>query len=249
MVKRYAFTLIEVILALIIISITVLSVPMIIQVNAASTQGSVTQEAVFAASAKLLQTLSFPWDENAVNPALAAEGADTLAGVVNIPANGDTATSLAVDRLGFISRQTRRDNLGVFVNTTNIGDDNANPLVRGIDDFNNDVSTTNNAVTTAGSVIDVAASYKDNYTITTTVGYVNDHLGTAGNIDYNTSNPLAANSFVLSNAVTANPTNLRLVRIDITGRDEDNDGNPDLLTSLFAYAANIGETRPYKRSY
>lgn len=249
MVRRYAFTLIEVILALIIISITVLSVPMIIQVNAASTRGSVTQEAVFAASAKILQTLSFPWDENAVNPELVAEGADTLAGVVNIPANGDTAASLAVDRVGFVNRQTRRDNLGALVNTTNIGNDNANVLVRGIDDFNGVVSTTTNAVVTVGSVIDVAEGYKDNYAMTTTVGYVNDQAGAAGNINYNTPNPFAVNTFILSNVVTANATNLRLVRIDITGRDEDNDGNPDLLTSLFAYAANIGETRPYKRSY
>ena len=249
MVKHYAFTLIEVILALIIISITVLSVPMIIQINAASTQGSITQEAVYGASAKLLQTLSFPWDENAVNPELAAEGADTLAGVVNIAANADTAASLAVDRVGLISRQTRRNNLGALVNTTNIGNDNVNPLVVGIDDFNNVASTTANAIATAGSAVNVAEGYKDNYTMNTTVGYVNDHAGTAANIDYNTPNPFAVNTFVLSNAVTANPTNLRMVQVDIFGRDDDNDGNPDLLTSLFAYAANIGETRPYKRSY
>lgn len=254
MVRRSAFTLIEVILALVIIAITVLTVPMIIQVNVASTQGSLNQEGVFAASAKLLQTLSFPWDENATNAALAVEGADVLAGVVKVTSNANTSTSFDVnitnDRPGLISRRTRRDGFGREINVSNIGNDNPSVLVRGIDDFNGQGSNVANDKGLAGVVNDTAAGYKANYTMTTSVSYVNDEMNSAGGtISYNTPEPLAANTFVLSNTSVAGPTNLRMVSISIFGRDDDNDGNPDLISILNAYAANIGETKPYKRRY
>lgn len=254
MVRRSAFTLIEVILALVIIGITVLTVPMIIQVNTASTQGSLNQEGIFAASAKLLQTLSFPWDENATNTELAAEGADVLAGVVKVTPNVNTSSSFDVNstnRPGLISRQTRRDGFGIAVDVSNIGNDNPNGLVVGIDDFNGQASNVANDKGLAGAVVvDAAAGYKANYTMTTAVNYIDDQINSAGGtINYNTPNPLVANTFVLSNTPVAGPTNLRMVSISIFGRDDDNDGNPDLISVLNAYAANIGETKPYKRRY
>ncbi|MDD5158922.1 MAG: prepilin-type N-terminal cleavage/methylation domain-containing protein [Sulfuricurvum sp.] len=255
MVRRSAFTLIEVILALVIIGITVLTVPMIIQVNTASTQGSLNQEGIFAASAKLLQTLSFPWDENANNAELAAEGADVLAGVVKVTANANTSPTFDVtnanNRPGLISRQTRRDGFGIAVDVSNIGNDNPSLLVRGIDDFNGQASNVANDKGLAGAVVvDAAAGYKANYTMTTAVNYIDDQINSAGGtINYNTPNPLVANTFVLSNTPVAGPTNLRMVSISIFGRDDDNDGNPDLISVLNAYAANIGETKPYKRRY
>ncbi|MDD5118438.1 MAG: hypothetical protein PHP90_07605 [Sulfuricurvum sp.] len=228
--------------------------PMIIQVNAKNTEGSLNQEAVFAASAKLLQTLSFPWDENATNAELAAEGADVMAGVVNIPQSADTAPALDVtplkDRPEFVSRKTRRDGFGQEINVSNIGNDNLSVLVRGIDDFNGQVSDLANDKNISGAVIDTAAGYKANYTMLTTVSYVSDQLDAAGGtIDYSAVNPFGANTFVLSNVPVARPTNLRMVSITIRGRDEDNDGNPDVISILNAYAANIGETKPFKRRY
>lgn len=248
MVRRHAFTLIEVLLALIIIGITVLTVPMIIQVNAKSTEGSLEQEAVFNASAKLLQTLSFPWDENATNAELAGEGADVLAGVVNIPQNGDTAPSLDVtlikDRPGLVSRKTRRDGFGQEVDVSNLGNDNPSVLVQGIDDFNGQASNVLNDKGINSAVIDTAAGYKTDYTMTTTVSYVSDQLDTAGGtIDYSTPTPFAGNTFVLSNVPVAGPTNLRMVSISIFGQ------NGNLISVLNAYAANIGETKPFKRRY
>ena len=66
MVTRYAFTMIELIFAIVIISIAVLSLPMMNQVIAKNTEGSIVQEAIFAASAELNQVLSFNWDENSI---------------------------------------------------------------------------------------------------------------------------------------------------------------------------------------
>lgn len=75
MVRRSAFTMIELIFAIVIIAISVLSLPMINQVVAKNMEGSIAQEAIFAASAELNQVVSYYWDENSM------EGAATLSRV------------------------------------------------------------------------------------------------------------------------------------------------------------------------
>ncbi|PHQ90775.1 MAG: hypothetical protein COB42_04550 [Sulfurimonas sp.] len=66
MVRRFAFTMIELIFAIVIISISVLSLPMMNQVISDNIEGSITQEAIFAASAELNQIISYHWDENSL---------------------------------------------------------------------------------------------------------------------------------------------------------------------------------------
>lgn len=66
MVNRLAFTLIELIFAIVIIGISVISLPMMSQVIAKNTKGSMVQEAIYAASAELNQVVSYNWDENSI---------------------------------------------------------------------------------------------------------------------------------------------------------------------------------------
>lgn len=237
MVKRQAFTLIELIFAIVIVAIIVLSIPMMTQATSKSSEGSISQEAVFAASAKLMQTLSFPWDENSSDIEQMLEGATVLSGVVKIP--GGTASldfNDTVCRPGLIARRCRTDEQGREVNVSNMGNDYTNFLIRGLDDSN------------ATSTIIAASSegYKNRYTLVTTIGYVSDSEDSGMNeIDYNATNPFGANSFVFSDANITAPTNLRLVTVSIykTG---------DLVTPvsvLRAYGANIGEIKPTKRTY
>lgn len=237
MVKRQAFTLIELIFAIVIVAIIVLSIPMMTQATSKSSEGSISQEAVFAASAKLMQTLSFPWDENSSDIEQMLEGATVLSGVVKIP--GGTASldfNDTVCRPGLIARRCRTDEQGREVNVSNMGNDYTNFLIRGLDDSN-------------GTSTIIAASsegYKNRYTLITTIGYVSDSEDSGMNeIDYNASNPFGGNSFVFSDVNITAPTNLRLVTVSIykTG---------DLVTPvsvLRAYGANIGEIKPTKRTY
>lgn len=237
MVKRQAFTLIELIFAIVIVAIIVLSIPMMTQATSKSSEGSISQEAVFAASAKLMQTLSFPWDENSSDIEQMLEGATVLSGVVKIP--GGTASldfNDTVCRPGLIARRCRTDEQGREVNVSNLGNDYTNFLIRGLDDSNG----------TSTIIATSSEGYKNRYTLVTTIGYVSDSEDSGMNeIDYNASNPFGGNSFVFSDANITTPTNLRLVTVSIykTG---------DLVTPvsvLRAYGANIGEIKPTKRTY
>jgi prepilin-type N-terminal cleavage/methylation domain-containing protein len=237
-VKRKGFTLIELIFAIVIVAIIVLSIPMMNLINAKATEGSITQEAVFASSAKLMQTLSFPWDENSSDIEQIMEGATVLSGVVKIP-NGTTSLDFnnTVCRPGLIARRCRIDQNGWEVNVSELGNDYTSPLVRGLDDANGTFAMVNNATSSEG--------YKNQYSMTVDVAYVSDNTDSAGGaIDYNASIPFG-NYFVFSNTVSANKTNLRLITIS-TFRPDDAI-NP--VTVLRAYGANIGEIKPYRRTY
>lgn len=66
MVRRYAFTMIELIFSIVIIAISVLSLPMLSQVINSNIERNLVQEAIFAASAELNQVISYAWDENSM---------------------------------------------------------------------------------------------------------------------------------------------------------------------------------------
>lgn len=64
MVKRAAFTLIELIFAIIIIAISVMSLPTMIQSVSDGIESNLVQEAIFAASTELNQAITGNWDAN-----------------------------------------------------------------------------------------------------------------------------------------------------------------------------------------
>jgi len=62
--KRSAFTMIELVFAIVIIAIAVLALPTMNQITSKGIEGNIVQEAIFAASAQLNQAVSYKWDEN-----------------------------------------------------------------------------------------------------------------------------------------------------------------------------------------
>ncbi len=64
--KRFAFTMIELIFAIVIIAISVLSLPIMIGVINKGVENSLAQEAIFAASAELMGSSAGYWDENSM---------------------------------------------------------------------------------------------------------------------------------------------------------------------------------------
>lgn len=83
MVRRSAFTLIELLFAIIIIGISVISLPMMNQVIEKGISANIVQEAIFAASTKLNEATAAHWDENSFE----ANETTTLARVIDIPLN------------------------------------------------------------------------------------------------------------------------------------------------------------------
>jgi prepilin-type N-terminal cleavage/methylation domain-containing protein len=62
--QKSAFTMIELIFAIVIIAISVMSLPMMTQINASGIEKGYVQEAIFASSAEIHQALSHRWDAN-----------------------------------------------------------------------------------------------------------------------------------------------------------------------------------------
>jgi len=96
--KRKAFTLIELIFAIVIIAISVLSLPMMIQVISKGIENNLIQEAVFAASAQLNEATTYTWDEFSTEDSNISE----LSRVVNTNTDGCT---VAGNRPGNINRE------------------------------------------------------------------------------------------------------------------------------------------------
>jgi len=63
-VRRSAFTLIELVFAIVVIAIAVLSLPMMNDVTSKGIENNIVQEAIFAASTELNQDVTYFWDEN-----------------------------------------------------------------------------------------------------------------------------------------------------------------------------------------
>lgn len=63
---RFAFTMIELIFAIVIISIAVITLPMMAQITSKGIEDNIAQEAIFAASAELMGATSYYWDLNSM---------------------------------------------------------------------------------------------------------------------------------------------------------------------------------------
>lgn len=150
MVRRAAFTLIELIFAIVIIAITVVSLPMMNQAVSKGIDGNLVQEVIFAATTKLNDALTANWDENSIEPT----ASDSYARVI------DTTLTCDANRLrpGHINQSLHRRCLDTTVGAAN---SNTNNAVDALEDMEkSDEELFINA--TSGS----ASGYKDTYTYT-----------------------------------------------------------------------------------
>ena len=63
---RFAFTMIELIFAIVVISIAVITLPMMAQMTSKGIEENIVQEAIFAASAELMGATGYYWDANSM---------------------------------------------------------------------------------------------------------------------------------------------------------------------------------------
>ncbi len=99
--SKYGFTLIELIFAIVIIGITVVSLPMMSQVISKGVDENLKQEAIFAASAELMNALGGYWDERSMEDANKSD----LARVIDIDSDCNATTRL---RPGHINQKYHR---------------------------------------------------------------------------------------------------------------------------------------------
>ena len=222
--------MIELIFAIVIIGITVISLPMMTQATSKGIENSIVQEAVFAAAAELNQAVTYHWDENSME----VNATDSLARVIEVAANDcdDNASSPNYRRRpGHITQDKHRRCLES--NWSLIGPSaepfTPDPGEASLSDYDDldDLHGTNTQIyveagsTTPGGVFD-STGYKQDYNATVTVEYA------------------------AFGDTTKAEKNIKRITVYIT-----NETNPitNPITKLVTYSANIGEVDYYKRSY
>ncbi|MDA3909293.1 MAG: prepilin-type N-terminal cleavage/methylation domain-containing protein [Sulfurimonas sp.] len=85
---RSAFTMIELIFAIVIIAVSVMSLPMMTQVTSSAIEGNLVQEAIFASVAEINMATTYVWDENSLIDDNESSTVDNdLSSVLNLTAN------------------------------------------------------------------------------------------------------------------------------------------------------------------
>jgi len=112
--KKLAFTMIELIFAIVIIGISVLSLPMMSQVTQRGIESNLVQEAIFAASSELMGATAGYWDENSMQDFNLSH----ISRVIDIDNDCDSTTSL---RPGHINQPYHRRCLDDLTTSANNG--------------------------------------------------------------------------------------------------------------------------------
>lgn len=231
--------MIELIFALVIMSIVFISLPMILVNNQNSLEDNLVQESIFLASSKMSQVLTFKWDDNSSSPGLGTLSTSDVIDVTNgAPALDRNSSEF---RIGHFQEDKHR-RMSPQLNATRsatavLGREVAN-VYDDIDDFHG-----------GGSVSIIAATgatgYKKQYRADVNVTYVNDN-------NFINATSYASNSidFVLSpNPAAAATTNIKMVSASISQEDPASATGWKQTLLLRAFVANIGETDYFKRRY
>lgn len=171
LVSKSAFSMIELIFAIVIIGITVISLPMVNQVISQSTESNLVQEAIFASSTEINQILSYRWDESSI------QNNDILSKV--IWADSSDCNSSTKLRPGHINAPLHRkcldNNATAITAAANLGLDTGESTTADsddIDDFNGDAKSIFIDNSGGGTIVS-SKGYKKDYNSTVTVSYAN----------------------------------------------------------------------------
>ncbi|MCF6339808.1 MAG: prepilin-type N-terminal cleavage/methylation domain-containing protein [Sulfurimonas sp.] len=166
---KAAFTMIELIFAIVIIAIAVLSLPMITRVTSEAIDDNLVQEAIFAGAAELMSASAGYWDENSMQDI----NISFISRVIDISGDCNLTTNL---RPGHIAQPLHRRCLD---NPATPANDAAGGLVIDL----NDAAKNGNLYT---NVTTNAAGYKETYNsviTVTTIGNVKTITSTISNLD------------------------------------------------------------------
>ena len=229
---RPAIAMIELIFAIVVMGITMLSAPLILNMSIQSSNTAMQQESIAAAASELSLILTHPWDEG--------NTLDTTGyGILRV-SNGDGDLN-ATNRL----RYDRRFNFttpGLEANASlpdTFGNGSDSIADNDIDDFHGTARTITLYSNSEVSILsDNEGEYLKNqdgtsglFTINTTVSYGDDNATyTSGNIVF--SNPFKP-------AVGNTSTNIKLIQVSLTNDTGALEHNQTV--SLSAFACNIGD--------
>lgn len=162
--NRFAFTMIELIFAIVIIAISVLSLPVMSQINSRGMENSIVQEAIFAASTELMGASAGYWDFNSMEDSNLSD----MSRVIDVSISGvqtcvdDNTSDRHRLRPGHIAQPFHR----MCVNSTS-GDIN-NTTNSDFPNLNNAAHSTNDIfISTATDATGYKETYKSSLSVTT----------------------------------------------------------------------------------
>lgn len=235
---RPAIAMIELIFAIVIIGIVLLSAPQLVSTSTQSGYVAVQQEAINEAATRLNLILGFNWDENNTNETflptvLRTTNGDSLLEQVDVNTSRRAGTPTQSYRSFF-----RSD--GAVLNASAIGQDGGD--LDDMDDFND--------VTGLTSIENSESDYIETITvrITSNVSYGSDAL--TGGVGDTYTDPQGNNAIVYSpdfNSTATPTTNIKFisVRLESNGTSSEMDKN----ITLNAFSANIGAYDLEERVY
>jgi hypothetical protein len=213
--------MIELIFAIVLIAVVMLTIPTMIQVNNKALEGNAAQEAIFLVSSVLSEATTQLWDASSVD----ADGTTVrLSKVLDVNGTGDAAYDRwdQTDGELDVNSTVRKGGLEQDLHRMFFSAETRPEQAAGA------------AVTLPGSFNAAATGtqlgLKTQYTITATRVYVDD----------NTTN------FVFSTANAGKQTNIKMTLVEINATV---DGTPTVISRLRAYTCNIGEIDYAKRRF
>ena len=220
--KRFAFTMIELIFAIVLISVVVLTIPTMIAVNNKALEGNAAQEAIFLVSSVLSETTTLIWDDNS----------DDVSGI-------NFALSKILDTNTTGSAVYHRPDLNTSVRTGGLEQD----LHRRFFDLDTHPAQTTKIIVSQPLNNSVAAigGYKNQYTIVATREYASDtpHAGTV-------ADPFEFTVPNIGVGAASTVTNVKMTQVEINATI---DGTNAVIARLRAYTCNIGESDYAKRRF
>ncbi len=228
---RRGISLIELVLAIVVIAISVMTVPMMLQQGTRNDTYSMMQEAILAARTKMGNILSYQWDDNSRE----SNNTNGRLRVLDV-ANGDPAldrngTYYPERRIGHVYGDLRRKMKAISA-ADRYPKAGADANITDVNDFDNHSTQ---IAWSGGSVVTDRYDYLDkDLNLTTRVYFVSDALVSGS--DYNDTTL----SFVFDPSTKfsisgANSTNIKMVELNVTSQSY-----PTFLFRTFT--CNLGET-------
>jgi len=231
--SRSAFTMIELIFAIVLISISMLSIPMVLRQDAKNQEDSLMQEGIMLAAAKSVEIASYSWDPSSSvdltlskDQMLGTTAGDNELGVRRAVPFGNYSNGQFPQDL-----RRRMSDVNNTRTATAIGGFVANPT--SINDYNGEIQVI------PGGTPEFA--YKKQWTLSTQISYVSDAA------TYTTSPTL--NDFNFPIVASGGTTNIKMITVTAQDTTPTTLGSANNRVVLRSYAFNIGEPDYYKRRY
>ena len=237
--QRRAVAMIELIFAIVILGIVMMSAPMLISTATKSGYVALQQESIAAAGSEISMILTYHWDENNTDENLSSPILQTTAGDTNLNETTDAGGNGLGVRAGSSSSSTRN-----FLTSTNerlsastLGGDGDTDDV---DDFigTSNLSDINTTTTASGDYID------DALVLTTAVDYIGDSPSTG---NYLNSDGSIAFNIASDGAGVAGTTNIKKVTLTLTTTNTQSELAKTII--LRAFSCNVGTYELEERNY